>query len=50
MEDLEDHLEDILDGGELEARMGNTIRAVRLVAPAAWKANQDTCAEFLGKL
>lgn len=50
MDELEDHLDDLLDGGEMEARMVNTIRAARLVAPAAWKANQDACAEFLGKL
>lgn len=50
MDDLEDHLDDLLDGGEMEARMGNTIGAARLVAPAAWKANQDVCSEFLGKL
>lgn len=50
MDDLEDHLEDLLDGGEMEARMGNTIQAARAVAPAAWKASQDTCAELLGKL
>ncbi|CAB1111043.1 unnamed protein product [Ectocarpus sp. CCAP 1310/34] len=50
MDDLEDHLDDLLDGGEMEARIGNTIGAARLVAPAAWKANQDVCSEFLGKL
>ncbi|CAN0073407.1 unnamed protein product [Scytosiphon promiscuus] len=50
MDDLEDHLEDLLDGGEMEARMANTIQAARTVAAAAWKASQDTCAELLGKL
>ncbi|CAN0276956.1 unnamed protein product, partial [Laminaria digitata] len=50
IDDLEDHLDDLLDGGEMEMRIMNTIQAARLVAPAAWKASQDTCAEYLGKL
>lgn len=50
VDELEDHLDDLLDGGEMEARMMNTVRAVKLVAPAAWKASQETCAQYLGKL
>ena len=50
IDDLEDHLDDLLDGGEMEMRIMNTVQAARLVAPAAWKASQDTCAEYLGKL
>ncbi|CAM9598800.1 unnamed protein product [Ascophyllum nodosum] len=34
----------------MEARLANTARACKLVAPTAWKANQNACAEFLGKL
>lgn len=50
VEELEDHLDDLLDRGELEARVGNTVGAAKLVVPAAWKASQDECASFLGKL
>lgn len=50
IEELEDHLDDLLDAAELEARVSNTIAAAKLVAPAAWKASQDECASFLGKL
>lgn len=50
MDELEDHLDDLIDGGEMEARLVNTVRACKLVAPTAWKANQNACAELLGKL
>lgn len=50
VDELEDHLDDLLDGGQMEGMMANTIQAAKMVAPAAWKASQDTCAEFLGKL
>lgn len=50
VDELEDHLDDLLDEGELEARMMNTIGAAKLVAPAVWKASREICAEFLGRL
>lgn len=50
IEDLEDHLDDIFDNEELEARVTNTVRAAKMVAPAVWKASQEDCASFLGKL
>lgn len=50
VDELEDHMDDLLDEGELEARMMNTIGAAKLVAPAVWKASREICAEFLGKL
>lgn len=50
IEELEDHLDDILGDEELGARVFNTVRAAKMVAPAVWKASQDECASLLGKL
>lgn len=47
---LEDHLDDLLDGGEMEARVMNTVSAAKMVVPAVWKASQEDCARFLGQL
>ncbi|CAM9977074.1 unnamed protein product [Discosporangium mesarthrocarpum] len=50
VEELESHLDDLLEDEETEARIYNTIEAMKLLVPPLHKASQEQYAEYLGKL